>query len=69
MTQTTQNDSLAKNPLLEQFDLPPFSAIRPEHIVPAVKAAIDACRAAIEQVVAQSGPKTNSAVSGRPLGT
>jgi oligopeptidase A len=58
MTQTTQNDSLAKNPLLEQFDLPPFSAIRPEHIVPAVKAAIDACRAAIEQVVAQSGPYT-----------
>ena len=57
MTQSTQNDS-SNNPLLEQFDLPPFSAIRPEHIVPAVKSAIDTCRATIEDVVAQSGPYT-----------
>ncbi len=58
MTQSSQNDSLANNPLLEQFDLPPFSAIRPEHIVPAVKAAIDKCRATINEVVAKSGPYT-----------
>ena len=58
MTQSSQNDSLAKNPLLEQFDLPPFSAIHPEHIVPAVKAAIDKCRATIDEVVAKSGPYT-----------
>ncbi|EIC85730.1 oligopeptidase A [Serratia sp. M24T3] len=58
MTQSSQNDSLAKNPLLEQFDLPPFSAIQPEHIVPAVKAAIDKCRATIDEVVAKSGPYT-----------
>lgn len=58
MTQSSQNDSLANNPLLEQFDLPPFSAIRPEHIVPAVKAAIDQCRSTINEVVAKSGPYT-----------
>lgn len=57
MTQSTQNDS-SNNPLLEQFDLPPFSAIRPEHIVPAVKSAIDTCRATIEEVVARPGPYT-----------
>lgn len=24
------------NPLLQDFDLPPFSAIKPEHVVPAI---------------------------------
>nr|WP_086939229.1 oligopeptidase A [Thaumasiovibrio occultus] len=39
------------NPLLEMTGLPPFSAIKPEHIVPAVEEAIALCRAKVEEVV------------------
>jgi len=46
------------NPLLTPFSLPPFSAIKPEHVVPAVTAALDECRATVERVVAQPGPFT-----------
>ncbi|HEJ8101593.1 TPA: oligopeptidase A [Serratia marcescens] len=46
------------NPLLTPFSLPPFSAIRPEDIVPAVQSALAGCRAAVERVVAQPGPFT-----------
>ncbi|HGM4782650.1 TPA: oligopeptidase A [Serratia marcescens] len=46
------------NPLLTPFSLPPFSAIRPEDIVPAVQSALADCRAAVERVVAQAGPFT-----------
>ncbi|HEJ7919607.1 oligopeptidase A [Serratia marcescens] len=46
------------NPLLTPFSLPPFSAIRPEDIVPAVQSALADCRAAVERVVAQQGPFT-----------
>ncbi|ACS83829.1 oligopeptidase A [Musicola paradisiaca] len=46
------------NPLLSSFTLPPFSHIKTEDIVPAVQAALDDCRSAVERVVAQSGPFT-----------
>ncbi|WGL91393.1 oligopeptidase A [Serratia marcescens] len=46
------------NPLLTPFSLPPFSAIRPENIVPAVQSALADCRAAVERVVALPGPFT-----------
>ncbi|EKN4696823.1 oligopeptidase A [Yersinia ruckeri] len=46
------------NPLLTPFSLPPFSAIRPEDIVPAVQSALDKCRQSVERVVAQAGPFT-----------
>ena len=46
------------NSLLTPFSLPPFSAIRPEDIVPAVQSALADCRAAVERVVAQPGPFT-----------
>ncbi|WP_034917806.1 oligopeptidase A [Erwinia sp. 9145] len=46
------------NPLLSRFTLPPFSAIKPEHIVPAVTEALAACRAEVEKVVAQGAPYT-----------
>ena len=46
------------NPLLTPLSLPPFSAIRPEDIVPAVQSALADCRAAVERVVAQPGPFT-----------
>ncbi|MGQ8776730.1 oligopeptidase A [Serratia sp. NA_112.1] len=46
------------NPLLTPFSLPPFSAIRPEDIVPAVQSALADCRAAVERVIAQPGPFT-----------
>ncbi|UVK79439.1 MAG: oligopeptidase A [Sodalis sp. Ffu] len=44
------------NPLLNTFSLPPFSAIRPEHIVPAIQAALDHCRKTVEQVMTQTEP-------------
>ena len=46
------------NPLLTPFSLPPFSAIKPEHVVPAVTKALDDCRAAVERAVAQGAPYT-----------
>ncbi|TBM10044.1 oligopeptidase A [Hafnia alvei] len=46
------------NPLLTPFDLPPFSKIKPEDIVPAVKSALADCRAEVERVVAQDAPFT-----------
>lgn len=46
------------NPLLTSFTLPPFSAIKPEHVVPAVTHALENCRAAVEAAVAQGAPWT-----------
>lgn len=46
------------NPLLSGFTLPPFSAIKPEHVVPAVTKALESCRAMVEQVVAHGAPWT-----------
>ncbi|WP_019281273.1 oligopeptidase A [Vibrio anguillarum] len=37
------------NPLLTFTDLPPFSAIKPEHVKPAVEKAIEDCRTEIEK--------------------
>lgn len=42
------------NPLLGNFVHPPFAAIEPQHVVPAVEAGIAACKQAIEQVVADA---------------
>ncbi len=44
------------NPLLTPFSLPPFSAIEPEHVVPAVTKALEDCRAAVESAVAHGAP-------------
>lgn len=46
------------NPLLVSHELPPFSSIRPEDVVPAVKSALEDCRTKVEEVVAQPGPFT-----------
>ena len=43
----------ASNPLLQQFDLPPYSAIRPEHVEPAVDAILADNRAAIAELLKQ----------------
>ncbi|GLQ73079.1 oligopeptidase A [Vibrio penaeicida] len=49
------------NPLLTFTDLPPFSDIKPEHVKPAVEQAIDACRAKVDEVVANNAtPSWNS---------
>ncbi len=46
----------ANNPLLQAFDLPPYSAIRPEHVEPAVDSILADNRAAIAELLArQSG--------------
>lgn len=46
------------NPLLTAFTLPPFSAIKPEHVVPAVTQVLEACRARVESVVSHGAPYT-----------
>ncbi|MFC3393764.1 oligopeptidase A [Brenneria rubrifaciens] len=46
------------NPLLTPFTLPPFSSMKIEDIVPAVKTALEECRQTVERVVAQSGAFT-----------
>ena len=43
---------MSQNPLLSDYHLPPFSAIQPEHIVPAITQRIADCKKAIERVVA-----------------
>ena len=43
---------LQNNPLIGLEGLPPFSKIKPEHVVPALKAGIDECRAKIDEVLA-----------------
>ncbi len=41
------------NPLIGLEGLPPFSQIKPEHIVPALKQGIEHCRATIDEVLKQ----------------
>lgn len=41
------------NPLLENHELPPFSAIKPEHVEPGVRALIDAGREHLQQLLTQ----------------
>lgn len=50
--------ALMTNPLLTPFELPPFSKILPEHVVPAVTKALNDCRENVERVVAQGAPYT-----------
>ena len=51
-----------ENPLLHPFDTPhqsiPFSTIRPEHFIPALKENIINALAAIDEVVHQHAPPT-----------
>ncbi|EOC7934219.1 oligopeptidase A [Vibrio cholerae] len=42
------------NPLVTFTDLPPFSAIKPEHVKPAVEQAIADCRHTIDKVLAEN---------------
>ncbi|NAW56655.1 MULTISPECIES: oligopeptidase A [unclassified Vibrio] len=52
------------NPLLTFTDLPPFSAIKPEHVKPAVEQAIADCRAKIEAVLeSDQAPSWDSIVA------
>jgi len=53
----------SQNPLLQDFQHPPFSQIRPEHIQPAVQSAIDDCKVVIEQVAGLSNPDWDSLVA------
>ena len=44
------------NPLLTPFELPPFSHIKPEHVVPAVTKALGGCRETGEHGGGPGGP-------------
>jgi oligopeptidase A len=54
----------AANPLLQEFDLPPYSAIKPEHVQPAIEQILADSRAAIAELLAadQSAPSWESLV-------
>ncbi|MCL7941612.1 oligopeptidase A [Halomonas sp. ATCH28] len=45
---------MSRNPLLDPHELPPFDAIRPEHVVPAIEALLAENRTAIEALVARA---------------
>lgn len=45
----------ANNPLLQPYDLPPFSAIRPEHVKPAIEQILADNRAAIAAILVREG--------------
>ncbi|OZB04149.1 MAG: oligopeptidase A, partial [Idiomarina sp. 34-48-12] len=42
---------MSQNPLLSDYHLPPFDAIQPEHIVPAIEQRIGDCKATIAEVI------------------
>ncbi|NJD08498.1 MAG: oligopeptidase A [Methylococcaceae bacterium] len=44
------------NPLLEPYDLPPFSHIQPEHAVPAIRQIVDDNRKAVAALLESGGP-------------
>lgn len=44
-----------QNPLLEMNDLPPFAAIKPEHVVPVIDTLLAENRAEVERLLAQDG--------------
>lgn len=45
----------ANNPLLQPHDLPPFSAIRAEHVLPAIEQILADNRKAIADILEQQG--------------
>ncbi|GGJ93397.1 oligopeptidase A [Pseudomonas matsuisoli] len=45
----------AENPLLQPFDLPPYSRIKPEHVEPAVDTILADNRAALAKLLAEQG--------------
>jgi len=44
-----------QNPLLEMNELPPFAAIKPAHVVPAIETLLTENRAEVERLLAQDG--------------
>ncbi|AXY43793.1 oligopeptidase A [Halomonas sp. JS92-SW72] len=51
---------MSRNPLLDPHELPPFDAIRPEHVVPAIEELLAENRTAIEALVARAGDEPPS---------
>lgn len=49
----SQGATVSANPLLQSYDLPPFSSIRPEHVKPAIEQILADNRAAIARILAQ----------------
>nr|WP_301300856.1 oligopeptidase A [Pseudomonas citronellolis] len=47
--------TVSANPLLQSYDLPPFSAIRPEHVKPAIEQILADNRAGIARILAEQG--------------
>ncbi|WWO95161.1 MAG: oligopeptidase A [Candidatus Dasytiphilus stammeri] len=49
---------MSNNPLLKDFTFPPFSLIKPEHIVPAIQTAINQYKIVIDQILNNPRPYT-----------
>lgn len=54
--------STNQNPLLSEFDLPPFSQIKPEHVKPAIEALIKECEQAVESATELEDPTWQSLI-------
>ncbi|GHG72560.1 oligopeptidase A [Alishewanella longhuensis] len=63
MSELATTASAQTNPLLSFIDLPPFSAIQPEHIKPAVEQAIATAQAAVERVVSATEVSWHSLIT------
>ena len=55
----------ANNPLLQAFDLPSYTAIRPEHVEPAVDRILADNRAAMSQYIMKTDHSTNAAAGAK----
>ena len=53
-TTATPSNTTANNPLLGEFTHPPFHAIRPEHVRPAVEAGIAECKQVINEIATKA---------------
>ena len=52
-----------KNPLLSDYTLPPFDAIKPAHVIPALEQILTQNRALIDEIAAQTAPTWDSVIS------
>lgn len=57
----------AENPLLQPFDLPPYSVIRPQQVEPAVDRVLEQNRSALAELLADQGPAPSWAGLVTPL--
>lgn len=58
MTETAAPDLLTENPLLARVQPIPFDRIEPDHVVPAVRHALERARAELDALISHAGERT-----------